>query len=271
MTTSPAASTSCQRWRDRRASFREAPELFDPRQHAVDLLDERSAKAFVETHHYSRSYPAARLRVGLFRGTQLVGVAVFAEPAQRAILPKYVPTARGGAVLARLVLLDEVPANAETWFLARAFGALRREKPDVEAVVSYADPFQRQALDGRVIMPGHVGLIYQAFNGRYLGRSAKETIVLDPHGRVISRRALSKLRNGEQGAEYAERQLVDAGAPRRLPGEDPVDYVRRAISTGPFRVARHPGNHVYAWPLARGVVLAPPAGPFPKKQQEASP
>ena len=259
------STTSCQRWRERRATFREAPELFDPRAHAVDLIDERPAKAFVEFHHYSRSYPAARLRVGLFHGAQLVGVAVFAEPAQRATLPKYAPGARSGVVLARLVLLDEVAANAETWFLARAFGALRREKPDVEAVVSYADPFVRAALDGRTVMPGHTGIIYQALNGRYLGRSAKETIVLDPAGRVISRRALSKLRNGEQGAEYAERQLVEAGAPRRNHGEQPADYVRRAISEGPFRVARHPGNHVYAWPLRRGVGLAPEGGAYPKK------
>jgi hypothetical protein len=82
----PADPTHCQRWRKRRHSFRPAGEPFDPARHGVEPIDERTAKAFVVEHHYSRSYPAARLRVGLFRKdapwspAYLAGVAVFSQP-----------------------------------------------------------------------------------------------------------------------------------------------------------------------------------------------
>lgn len=260
------ATSSCQRWRDRRSAMRIAPELFDPAAFTVDVLDEKPAKAFVERHHYSGSYPAARVRAGLFRGRHLVGVAVFAEPAQQATVAKYAPGASDGVVLGRFVLLDEVEANAETWFLARAFRVLRTERPGLGAVVSYSDPHPRHALDGRVVLAGHIGTIYQAHNARYLGRSSRETQHLDRDGRVVSRRSLSKIRNDERGAAYAYAQLLAAGAPARRPLEDGPAYLARALAEGPFRRVRHPGNHVYAWPLAAGVALAEPVSPYPKRE-----
>lgn len=246
-----------------------AREVIDPTQFAVYAVNERVAKAFVIRHHYSGTFPAARCRVGLFRESELVGVAVFAEPAQRRTIPRYAPGAAHGVVLARFVLLDEVQANAETWFLARAFRVLRTELPTADAVVSYADPVRRVDLEGRVVMPGHVGTIYQAHNARYLGRSRAETLHLGPDGRVISRRALSKIRLDERGAGYAYRQLLALGAPPRLPFEGGASYIARALASGPFRRVRHPGNHVYAWALSRRVELAATAGPYPKHLEEA--
>lgn len=263
--------TPCQRWRERRDSYRPAGEVIDPTRYGVEPIDERAAKAFVEAHHYSGSYPAARVRLGLFLSRafwapELVGVCVFGVPAQARTLPRYAPGAEDGVVLSRFVLLDEVPANAETWFLARAFRALRASHPAVGAVVSYSDPLRRTTADGAVILPGHVGTIYQAFNGRYLGRSGSETLHLSADGRVVSRRALSKIRNDERGAAYAYRQLLGLGAPPRRPLEEGAAYVVRALAEGPFRRVRHPGNHVYAWPLVRSCELAPTAGPYPKRE-----
>ncbi len=42
-------------------------------------LDNTLAKHFVERHHYSGSYAAARFRFGLYRRAQLVGVAIFSH------------------------------------------------------------------------------------------------------------------------------------------------------------------------------------------------
>jgi hypothetical protein len=184
---------------------------------------------------------------------------VFAEPAQRRILPRYAPGAVDGVVLARFVLLDDVPANGETWFLRRAFRALS----GLDAVVSYSDPVRRTAVDGTVVLPGHIGTIYQAHNARYCGRSGAELHHLGPDGRVLSRRALSKLRNDERGAAYAYRQLLDLGAPARQPLEEGPAYVARALAEGPFRQARHPGCHVYAWALNKRARL-PSSAPYPK-------
>lgn len=259
------AEVACQRWRGRRASYRPAGEPIDPSRYGVEVIpDDNTAKGFVVEHHYAASYPAARVRVGLYRlGDGLVGVAVFSVPCNPKTLAKYT-TAADGVELGRLVLLDDVPANGETWFLARAFRALRSEKPGVGAVLSYSDPCVRTKLDGTPVKPGHVGVIYQGLNATYVGRSRKETVALDRDGRIVNRRALSKIRKDEQGARYSYEALVAAGAPLRKRGESGAAYVKRAMADGPFRRFRHPGNHAYVWTLHDGVDVKIESKPYPK-------
>lgn len=250
----------CQRWRHRSDSWREAGEHIDPSRHGVEIAPEALARPFVEAHHYSGTYPAARLAVGLWRSPRrgrspstLAGVAVFSVPMQNAVIPARlgVPAAEG-VELGRLVLLDEVEGNGETWFLSRAFDALRAQLPEVRGVVSYSDPLPRTTEAGAVVTPGHVGVIYQALSGVYLGRGGARHLWLDRWGRVVSGRALSKVRNGETGEAYAYRQMLTMGAPPRRAGEDGREYVRRALAEGPFRKVWHPGNHCYVWAFTQG-------------------
>lgn len=248
---------SCQRWRGGRASYRPAREVVDTKTLGVDLVDERTAKEFVCRNHYSRSYPAARLRVGLFRAkgmgrTELCGVAVFSVPMNNASIAKYTSVEQGrGVDLGRFVLLDDVGANAETFFLARAVKLLHAELPEVQAFTSYSDPVPRYTEAGMCVLPGHVGTIYSAYGMSYHGRSASRTQVLARDGTIVSARALSKIRNDERGAAYAYRKLLELGAPRRRSLESNADYVARALKEGPFRKLRHPGCHVYAFPVGR--------------------
>ena len=241
----------CQRWRGRRDSYRPAGEPIDARRYGVEVIEEAQARRFVVEQHYSASFPAARLCVGLHRaGHGLVGVAVFSVPIQ----PKSVTRHAGvepaqGVELGRFVLLDDVEANGETWMLARAFRLLRQEKPGVRAVVSYSDPVPRTDEAGVEVKPGHLGIIYRAFNGRFVGRSSPRTLVLAPDGRVVSGRTLSKIRNGERGAAAGCETLLQMGAPRRLPGEADTAWVARALRDGPFRRLPHPGNLAYCWAL----------------------
>jgi hypothetical protein len=58
--------TVCRRWRQGRTSYRPAGEVINPHHYFAEPIEERVAKQFIETHHYSRSYPAARFRVGYF-------------------------------------------------------------------------------------------------------------------------------------------------------------------------------------------------------------
>lgn len=248
--------TSCQRWRDRRAQFRPAGECFNPSRAEAVVVDEMTAKAFVTTHHYSGTYPAARLRAALFwkphafAAEILAGVAVFSVPMNERTVPRYFedlgPAA--GVELGRLVLLDDVPANAESWFVARAFRALRAAL-SVRGVVSYSDPIERIGADGAVIKPGHIGIVYQALNAAYRGRSSQRTMFVAMDGREVSHRALCKIRAGVKGEAYAYQQLRSMGAPARRPLEDGAAYVTRALREGGFRARRHPGNHVYTWRL----------------------
>jgi len=248
-----------QRWRDQRSSFVPPSELFDPSRYGAEPIDsDNVARAFVQQHHYSGSYPAARCRVGLyhkpaFQAPVLVGVAVFSVPAQQAVIPKWTGQEPSrGVELGRFVLLDDVRFNGETWFLARAFELLRQQIPAVRAVVSYSDPVRRRTSEGEIVLPGHVGRIYQAHNGVYMGRSKRRTLILAPDGRVVSPRAVSKLRNGERGQDYAERQIVGMGAPTRRRHESRRAWVNRVLADPSlFRKFRHPGNHCYTWGLCR--------------------
>lgn len=248
----------CQRWRDGRASYRPRGEVFDHGRASVELIDEATAKRFVVKTHYSRSYPAARLRVGLFvrrpfQAERLEGVAVFSVPMTNAAVPAWFPGLRPeqGVELGRFVLLDETEANAETWFQARALRLAARHLAGLQVVLSYCDPVARMALDGTVTAPGHLGTIYRAGNAQALGRASPRTLKLLPDGRVASERALSKIRVEDQGAAYATQLLVDAGAPARLPMEAGAAYLQRIDAAGFFRRVRHPGNFVFGWDVRR--------------------
>ena len=216
------------------------------------------AKKFVQENHYSGTMPATRLAIGLyskasrFVDEQLVGVLAFSVPVQEAAVPAWLDgiSPRAGIEIGRLVLVDSVPANGETFMLGRAFRHLRATLPEVEGVLSYCDPVERTDERGQVVKRGHLGTIYKAHNGRLVGRSSARTLVLSRDGRCVNERALSKIRRGEQGADYETRQLVDQGAPKRMPFEDGDAYVRRALSEGGFRRMRHPGNHVFAWRIS---------------------
>lgn len=261
---------ACLRWNERRARYRPAGEVFDTKRAAVHAIDEQTAKAFVTRHHYSGSFPAARFRAGLFTD-RLVGVIVFSVPMQQSVIPCYFPglDPAAGVELGRLVLLDDVPANAESWFTARAFRLLRAALPEVSGVVSYSDPMERRTETGEIVKPGHIGVVYQALNASYCGRSKARTLMVSRDGRVVSPRSLSKLRNDERGAAYAYQQLRAMGAPARQPLEEGPAYIARALAEGGFRRARHPGNHTYTWWLGDRR-QAPRAATLPYPRKEAS-
>jgi hypothetical protein len=193
-----------KRWQDGKERWARPGATIDPTEFGVDVLPrEREARDFVEGHHYSGSFPAARLSVGL----------------------------------------PEVAYNGETWFLRRAFAALRVEKPEVKAVVSYSDPLERRNGAGILCKPAHYGTIYQASNADFAGRARARALWLDRNGAVISERTLSKIRNGERGWEPAARRLVEQGADPRRAGEEPKAWLERVLAEPTFRrVPQHQGR-----------------------------
>jgi hypothetical protein len=252
--TSSSLLLGVQRWRERRDSYRPAGEVIDTSAYAVAPIagdsSDNIARAFVLRHHYLGSYPSARRRFGLYRAGELVGVAVFSHPSNNRTLTNVFPgEATDSIELGRFVLLDGVPGNGETWFLARAFEHLRAE--GFRGVVSFSDPFPRTTADGRVVHPGHVGTIYQAFNGRFLGRAKADTLRLFADGVSLNGRALAKLRAGVRGRNYVAELLESHGATARP--DDPAELVAWCEAWLPklTRPMRHPGNFKYAWALDR--------------------
>lgn len=260
------------RWRLGRNFWRhDRDEGFRPSDYRVDEIEDRDARSFVLQQHYSGSYPFAQARFGFFRGARLVGVAVFSTPISSSALSRYCGASGGdGLELGRFVLLDEVPYNAESHFLSSALRLLRRARPTLTSVIAYSDPVPRMDTDGTVILPGHIGIAYQATSGRYVGRSAPKLLHLTHAGLAVSSRALSKIRLQEHGSRSAERRFLEMGAPARMHNESPRAWVKRALDEGPFRRVQHGGNHVYVWSLLKGahrtkaLQIQAPALPYPK-------
>ena len=270
---------SCQRWRDHRDAYRPAGEPIRTAVYEVaEMASDREARAFVERHHYSGSFPAALRRYGLFRRDELVGVAVLSQPASQAALEACLPFAREGrAELGRFVLLDDVPANGESWFLARCFELARRD--GFAAIVAHSDPEPRRAGDA-VVFAGHIGTIYQATNAVYVGRAPRRTRRMFADGSVLSDAALSKLRSRKRGWRYATELLVEHGAEPPasdlMPDTDWRVWVRNAVdaTTTAFR---HSGNHRYVWALDRALRprlprawVTAPALAYPKWERAAA-
>ncbi len=198
-------SAGSQRWNNRRDSFVLPASAFNPSRTEVVAIPEKMAKDFVLRHHYSSSYPVARFRAGLmvkpaYAREYLGGVAVFSVPMQSAAIPKYLDCDhKMGVELGRLVLLDDalLGFNAESWFVARAFRLLRTALGHLAGVISYTDPIARYSAQGDMIKPGHAGTVYKALNATYEGRASPRTLVVSRDGRVVSERAISKIRRGK--------------------------------------------------------------------------
>jgi len=271
----------CQRWRDGTSSFVEvAGSDDDPGAAQYDVAEipsDAEAKRFIVEHHYSGTYPAARFRVGLRdrRRRELAGVAVFSQPASERVLARLPCERLAGVELGRLVLLDHVAGNGESWFLGQCFRYLRRA--GIEALVSHSDPMPRRTVDGRLIMPGHVGVVYQATNALYAGRTRRSLHAVLPDGRVFSERSMSKIRGRERGYRYCVRQLVDAGAPEPAETSCKKELTRwmwAAIRQVCRRIP-HEGCHRYYWPIGRSralrrdMALLATGAPYPRVVDDA--
>lgn len=238
-----------QRWRDRRGTYRPAGEPIDPSRYEVAAIhDDRTAKAFVQAHHYSGTFPAARFRFGLYRASELVGVAVFSQPVNNLSLRWFPGEPIESCELGRIVLVDDVPANGESWFLARAFDLLRRE--GIVGVRSDSDPFPRTDAVGDRIFGGHIGTIYQATNAVYLGQGRVDTLRLLPDGSVMHSRALAKIRKRDRGWRYSAALLERHGAAPLGENEDACAWLDAWLPRL-CRKVKHPGNHRYAFGLTK--------------------
>jgi hypothetical protein len=142
-----------------------------------------------------------------------------------------------------------VPANGESWFIARAFELLRAR--GYTGVVSFADPVARSSVAGEVVKPGHIGGIYQASNALYAGLATARTLRLLPSGRVFSERTRSKIRGRERGWQHAVEQLVAAGAraPERSGLAADLHAWLKLELPRVTRPLKHGGNLKYLFPL----------------------
>jgi len=269
----------CMRWSPggRQSWRRRRDGGFDSSLYEVREIWPREASPFVASVHYLHSMPSVRRCYGLFEiaSQELVGVAVLSTPVSKKTIPMVFPELdpSQAAELGRFVLLDRVPANAESWFL----GAVRhlaarpailldpRKKDDPEylkkkvpllGMMMFSDPVSRMNLETKeIIKPGHWGSSYQASGCKYLGTSDKSVEAVLPDGTVFNRRTMQKIRAQEQGHGYAERILTDRWRARPMrPGENPARWMREVLDDIGAARFEHPGKFKYA--IALGVTRA---------------
>lgn len=277
----PTSSPLCQRWLLRSHSWRHASDGgFTPAAYDVaELPDDTTPRTFIAQHHYLGEYPSAIRRFALLDASGLAGVLILGRGNDATLtntFPNLQPYSRSGGgeslELSRLVLLDRVPANAESWFWARCRELVARD--GIRGIVTFADPLPRTRRDGSLLTPGHVGTIYQASNALYLGRSRARTLLILPDDKPLHERAMSKVRAQEKGHRATERRLLANGAPPRTAGESPAQWLTRALAAIDVQRLPHPGNHRYAWAIgrqSRAVALgALPLWPYPKRDDAPS-
>jgi hypothetical protein len=249
----------CQRTTLRTPAWRHTSDGgFNARRYRLIGVPEREARHFVERHHYSHSWPAARMSFGLFEARHLVGVAVLGVPMHPRVLTKPFPTLapNAAAELSRFVLLDEVPANAESFVLGRLFRLAAAH--GLRGLVAFSDP-QPRIIAGTPLLPGHIGHIYRVTAGRYLGRGTKRTIIVLPDATVLTARAQSKVVRGERGAAGVRARLCALGAQpladvaaehaRRGVDVTPAMWLELALDRIGARRVRHHGCHRFVWPV----------------------
>lgn len=252
-----------QTWNARKPRYRPSGEVINPSEYEVmEFAGDRECKAFIAEHHYLGSMPAARHNFGLYRRGELVGVTVYSHPTNERALDVLPGQGLERIELGRLVLLDSVPTNSESWFVAQTHRLLSRQ--GIVSVLTFADPVPRTNEAGEVIFSGHLGVTYQAGGASFLGRATPRTLRILPDGRAMSPRSIQKIRARERGYRYAVDQLVAAGAAPPQDGEDLEAWLKRAIE-GVTRPLKHPGTLKYAFAInKRYRKFLPRSQPYPK-------
>lgn len=177
------------------------------------------AKPFIEAYHYSRSVNGVKV-AQCFQVTKqgtLVGAMLFGALATTA-WKAYAGREQDAVELRRLVMLDEVPKNAESKFIGWTLRWLRKNT-NYKVVVSYADPYH-----------GHSGIIYKASNFEYRGLTPDDTLYQHPvTGRLYHSRALRTKYKGEYKPFVKE--------------------LRRLKQLGLLKAIAAPGKHIYVYRL----------------------
>jgi hypothetical protein len=119
----------------------------------------------------------------LFDVTTLIGVIMFSTPiSETARSIVFGPENKSRVIeLHRMHIKWSAPKNTESWFISRALKLLKEDRPDIWAVITYADTTY-----------GHTGGIYKATNAYSAGMSASSLKYVDRYGRLHSARQNGK-------------------------------------------------------------------------------
>lgn len=149
--------------------------------YSVEKLGSKFAKEYIRNNHYSKScHNGPSPCYGLYAKDNLIGALCFATPCSENVRASVF----GGdykdhvTELHRLYVDDfylgkSTPKGTESWFISRCLKLLKKDKPQIWAVLTFAD-----------LTEGHTGVIYKATNAKFCGMTSKATFYLDQEGRL---------------------------------------------------------------------------------------
>ena len=122
--------------------------------------EEDMASDFMKKHYIGKDVKSINIRLGIFLNGRMIGIIAYGAPTFAGLARQLGLESREVVELRRL-FIEEVPVhNIESQVISMGNEELKNLKPDVKAVVTYADP-----------SAGHLGTIYQATNAIYAGKS----------------------------------------------------------------------------------------------------
>ena len=135
------------------------------------------SKAILFRTHYLQSCPGAKWYIGLWGNGMLLGVVLYGNCSRQGTASCWSGGNKDNTIeLQRFALVDQLPPNTASWFLAQSLNQL---PPEVETIVTFADP-----------SVGHMGSLYQAANFTYLGKTGSSYHYLDARGKRIDKSGL---------------------------------------------------------------------------------
>lgn len=139
----------------------------------LDWCSYAAAKYAVEKWHYSRRMPKSKIvRIGVWEKGQFLGCLIYGVGATEKLVSPYGLSKWEGCELCRVALRShDAPV---TRIMAVSLRMLKKLSPGLRLVVSFADPNEN-----------HSGVIYQAGNWLYTGKSAGCNFYQDKAGKQV--------------------------------------------------------------------------------------
>jgi hypothetical protein len=180
------------------------------------LVKDKNIDDLILKNHYSHKIPKAiKFRFGFYYKNCLIGGILFNIPAnQYAFTSIFNDVSQSiGLELGRVWLSDKIKKNGESYLISKCFEFIKQNS-EYKVIVSYADSNF-----------GHVGYIYQALNGIYLGLTNDEIRYI-LNGELITRRGLGRSKGDTESA-----------------------HVKRLLAAGAKKI-KMKGKHKYIWIIA---------------------
>jgi hypothetical protein len=168
-------------------------DSFDYSRVTMQEIPFKLAKDIIIKHHYSHAFPSAEVNLGFYVDGKLNSVIVYGKSATSKMadsLPgKYLE-------LVRLFSFDWAGKNMESYCISKSIKYIQKHHPDIKVLVSFADPEQ-----------GHDGIVYQATNWLYCGKSQPDEWYIVDNQKIHPRSMVAKY--GTRGEKKLKKMGID--------------------------------------------------------------